>query len=251
MSNIEENHTHQQPHPYQLEKPKINPIYWIYYFITNRSKYLQNSFSWFTYFFMALIFILFKYLPYSISITLTDSDVPGVYFNIRQGIYSKVDNSNTLLDNNYINDCVIKKGDCKNRWLNNKSKLTTYTKGDFISFCIPGLEYTLKAFTAGLPRDNACPFGGAILQKHIAGVPGDKVIKTDLGIYINGKLVQNSKLPTSANESQSVLAKNKEYIIPDGYYYISGRNPRSFDSRYYGFVWQGFILEKSYLLMRF
>lgn len=240
-----------QSKPYQLDKPKINPIYWTYYSVANKSKYLQDPFRWFTYLIFALIYILFKNLPYSMSITFTDSDVPGVYFNVRQGVYSSIDDSNTLLDNNYINDCVIKKGDCKNRWFENKSKFTAYMRGDFISFCIPSLEYTFKAFGAGLPRNNSCPFGGAVLQKHIAGVPGDKLIKTDLGIYINGKLIQNSKLPNSFNESQSVLVKNKVYIIPDGYYYISGKNPRSFDSRYYGFVWQGFILDKSYLLLRF
>lgn len=68
--------------------------------------------------------------------------------------------------------------------------------------------------------------------KEVAAAPGDIVIFSSKGMYVNGKL-----LPNSAPESGIPHFPYGEYVVPpDMYLGVGTRNPDSWDGRYYGFL---------------
>jgi type IV secretory pathway protease TraF len=71
------------------------------------------------------------------------------------------------------------------------------------------------------------------LMKHVAGVPGDVVRVTPEGSYINGKLWPNSAVPAATNYHPY---PNGTYKLAPDQYWLLGRNPWSWDSRYFGMV---------------
>jgi len=94
-------------------------------------------------------------------------------------------------------------------------------RGTKILFYTPDLS---PYYRAGMP-----------FLKTVAGVPGDRVEKKGRCFYINGKDagcavkfdLQGRKVPYLANLSG---------IIPEKHYFVLGKHPRSFDSRYWGYV---------------
>jgi type IV secretory pathway protease TraF len=66
--------------------------------------------------------------------------------------------------------------------------------------------------------------------KQIAGVPGDFVQYTPLGVKVNGKLWPNSA-PIGPNH----VPFGTIILIP-GEYLLMGNNPLSFDARYFGWT---------------
>lgn len=70
--------------------------------------------------------------------------------------------------------------------------------------------------------------------KKIVGVAGDVIThKNDL-VFING--VYAGDVFSSTQEGKP-LTKGPEGIIPEGFYYVLGEHPRSFDSRYNAIGW--------------
>jgi conjugative transfer signal peptidase TraF len=83
-----------------------------------------------------------------------------------------------------------------------------------------------------------CPGQAEVLLKPVAAIPGDRVTVSDDGISINDNQVPDSTpLPRddlgrplkSAAKGISVVGNEEVWII-------SSRDPRSYDSRYYGAV---------------
>lgn len=77
---------------------------------------------------------------------------------------------------------------------------------------------------------------GTTMGKIAAGVPGDRVLVNDRGIFINGEFFGplNDYVITKVKLAREDLFK--EYVIPDGKYLMLGTLPRSYDGRYWGLV---------------
>ncbi|WP_244131280.1 signal peptidase I [Burkholderia gladioli] len=94
-------------------------------------------------------------------------------------------------------------------------------RGDYIAFVPPhGLM---------LPR-----FDGRMLAKQIAGLPGDQIVVKNDRAYVNGRfigaLILNGKLGKGAGGFDRVET------VPAGKLFVVGTLPRSYDSRYWGFL---------------
>ncbi len=68
--------------------------------------------------------------------------------------------------------------------------------------------------------------------KHLSGVAGDKIRKFDKWVWVGGKGAGYLNAQTTKGEK---LTPIKHEIIPQGYVFLSGTHPRSFDSRYQEF----------------
>ena len=87
-----------------------------------------------------------------------------------------------------------------------------------------------NGFWLGL--DKSCGRTPKYLKKAL-GLPYDKVIIKDNGVYINGQLILNTE----------IILKNKAYnkdiefiLEADEYFMLSDYNKYSYDSRYFGIV---------------
>lgn len=67
------------------------------------------------------------------------------------------------------------------------------------------------------------------LFKQVSGVPGDEVAVAGRHIYVNGRYVGTAKPRTFDGWPLAPIAPT---VIPEGYYFVSGSSPDSFDSRY-------------------
>jgi len=66
--------------------------------------------------------------------------------------------------------------------------------------------------------------------KEIAGMPGDRVTFTPGGVYINGRLWPDSA-PKGPNHYPF-----SSIVLQSGEYLLMGRNPLSYDARYFGWT---------------
>lgn len=74
------------------------------------------------------------------------------------------------------------------------------------------------------------------LIKRLVGIPGDTLVVNNLGVTINGVLVESSISGTY---------HTYDTVIPEGYYYFMGDNRgNSNDSRYFGLVSKDLVLGK-------
>lgn len=87
-----------------------------------------------------------------------------------------------------------------------------------------------RATSGPITRGSMVELGN--LTKHVAGVPGDIVRVTPEGSFINGEL-----WPKSAPIGQDYKPfPFGTYKLGPGQYWLLGRNPSSWDSRYAGFI---------------
>ena len=92
-------------------------------------------------------------------------------------------------------------------------------------------EYVyFKPFAPGLAYVKA-----HYVVKQIVGLPGDTLSIQDEVIKINGKIVgEGLPLATWYRRPKSAYAKNE--VIPQGHLFVMGTNPKSNDSRYWGYI---------------
>lgn len=86
--------------------------------------------------------------------------------------------------------------------------------------------------------------------KRVIGLPGDR-IKLDNGdVYLNGKKLDQSFLPTDVRTNGgSFLGEDSEVVVPENDYFVMGDNrPFSSDSREWGFVPKSAVIGKSLLV---
>ena len=112
-------------------------------------------------------------------------------------------------------------------------------RGTEVEFCPPA-SVTPAAFPFYMRGD--CPAGGMAMMKTVAGIPGDRVVVTMAGIWVNGRhLPYSSQLVRSTAYPWVHLPHQvRSFVLaPDQYWmYGSGAKPplaaQSFDSRYWG-----------------
>src|ERR1700732_656889 len=109
-------------------------------------------------------------------------------------------------------------------------------RGVTVLFCLAG-----GAAAGGLPRGyleaGTGPGGSPPLLKPIAAVPWDYVVIDQNGVVVNGQPIPNSA-PLAVDPSGRVLrvaVPPGSYVVrQDSVWVVSGHDPRSYDSRYWG-----------------
>jgi conjugal transfer pilin signal peptidase TrbI len=81
---------------------------------------------------------------------------------------------------------------------------------------------------------------GTAVVKQVAAVPGDRVTVDRAGVSINGEhvgellhLEPGQKLWAQGRRLSDV---EREEVVPRGHWWMMGTHPRSYDSRYWGFI---------------
>lgn len=108
--------------------------------------------------------------------------------------------------------------------------------GDLVSFCL-GQNQSALALERQYLESGSCPAGARPLLKKLAGVPGDQVIQTEEGIFVNGSRWENTVFSEVDSQSRPMPAASLSGVIPEGMALVlSDAHAGSFDSRYFGFV---------------
>jgi conjugal transfer pilin signal peptidase TrbI len=110
--------------------------------------------------------------------------------------------------------------------------------------CLPYTLFIIDKQDKQLDRHNLFAFysknmnpyypNGTIVVKELAGIPGDRVVVNEGKVYVEGKL--RGDLP----HVKKLKKKNSDYqrdeLVPAGKYWAMGTLPKSYDSRYWGYV---------------
>ena len=111
------------------------------------------------------------------------------------------------------------------------------TRQQAVALCLPEAAARLGRERGYLDYGD-CPGQAEMLIKTIAAIPGDRVTVSDDGISINGEPVADSK-PLASDEAGRPLKSTDKgvYVVANNeVWVISSRDPRSYDSRYWGSV---------------
>lgn len=104
----------------------------------------------------------------------------------------------------------------------------------------------LVAFQADERMAPWLPFGRVVV-KIATGVTGDHVIVDERETSVNGQRVSEG-LALSEKLGKSPADFNRNETVPAGAYWVTGTHPKSFDSRYWGFVYDRQLIGKAYAL---
>lgn len=109
-------------------------------------------------------------------------------------------------------------------------------RGGVYSITAEGIAYILKE--ADPIAHHMIPYyeDGKILTKVVDGLPGDHISISEKGVFINGKNMEIGELVLYKTLAKSKASFTKEFIVPEGYLYVSGRTEQSLDSRYWGLI---------------
>lgn len=121
--------------------------------------------------------------------------------------------------------------------------LTTYTQLlESASESLEGIHYILVHKSSAIKRGDIVLIqehtpqyvGEKSFTKRVIGLPGDQIVKHKEGLELKAK---NSSISTTfplleKTKEGQVLTPLYSQIIPEGYVFVAGNHPRSFDSRY-------------------
>ena len=111
-------------------------------------------------------------------------------------------------------------------------------RGEVVSVCLPDRVEIREAAQRGYISVGACPGGHEPLIKPVAAIPGDLVTVTARGVAVNGERVADSGAlgKDSAGRPLRPIAAGAYRVPADAVWLLSGHDPRSVDSRYFGAV---------------
>lgn len=111
-------------------------------------------------------------------------------------------------------------------------------KGSLVIFCPENNSALRQARERGYIGAGFCPDGYGYMIKKLLASKNDKVEISSLGVFVNGKLLANSKPMATDSEGQPL--PHLEYNIPalddNSVLLMSDYNPKSFDARYFGVI---------------
>jgi len=118
------------------------------------------------------------------------------------------------------------------------SARTAPKRGDIVAVCLPDGAALRQATHRGYIAAGPCPDEAEPLVKPVAAVSGDLVTVSANGISVNEAPLANTAAP-ARDEAGRVLQPvpaGSYRVAPDEVWLLSGHDPRSFDSRYFGAV---------------
>lgn len=109
-------------------------------------------------------------------------------------------------------------------------------RGEIVVVCLPQTAVTHEAARRGYIPAGTCAGGLAPLLKPVAAVSGDVVMVSVAGLAVNGRPVANGAplLRDSAGHELRPMQAGIYPVAPGKIWLLSGHDPRSFDSRYFG-----------------
>ena len=111
-----------------------------------------------------------------------------------------------------------------------------FRRGEIVTLCPPEtLPFRQAAARDYLPA-GFCPGGLQPLVKPIAAIAGDLVTVSAAGVMVNGASVPGTASVAwdSAGRPLSPFPAGAYRVAPGALWLLSGHDPRSFDSRYFG-----------------
>jgi conjugative transfer signal peptidase TraF len=109
-------------------------------------------------------------------------------------------------------------------------------RGEVVVVCLPDTALLRMGRERGYISPGYCPSGSEPLVKPIAATAGDIVAISPTGVMVNGRAVQDTaqlSRDSGGRPLKSVPAGTYP-VAPGEVWLLSGHDPRSFDSRYFG-----------------
>jgi conjugative transfer signal peptidase TraF len=109
-------------------------------------------------------------------------------------------------------------------------------RGAFVTVCLSDTAPIREAAARGYLPAGICADGYAPLVKPVAAVAGDRVTVTPRGIAVDGRPVPHTAqlVRDSYGRPLRAVAPGVYPVMPGQVWLLSGHDPRSFDSRYFG-----------------
>lgn len=106
---------------------------------------------------------------------------------------------------------------------------------DIVKICPPDNEVVQLARERLYISAGFCPGRNEALIKKVLALPGDEVRVEPEGLYINGRIVENTAILFADSQHRAMPYEVTTYQIKPGQIFIySDYNDKSFDSRYFG-----------------
>ena len=111
-------------------------------------------------------------------------------------------------------------------------------RGEIVVVCLPNTAPVRMAEERGYIPSGHCPGGSEPLLKPVAATAGDVVVVSTAGLTVNGRAVQDTAplVQDSAGRPLRPVPAGAYPVAPGEVWLLSGHDPRSFDSRYFGSV---------------
>ena len=87
---------------------------------------------------------------------------------------------------------------------------------------------------------------GTLFAKRFVGCPGDVLSVRGKDFRLNGK--KTASATGKDSEDREVGVFRFDGVIPEGMYFVLGDGPRSYDSRYWGFVKKSWVVGRGFPL---
>jgi conjugative transfer signal peptidase TraF len=109
-------------------------------------------------------------------------------------------------------------------------------RGEVVTICPPDTKPIRLGAARGYIPAGSCPGGYEPLVKPIAATAGDRVAVSAAGVTVNGQPVRGTAQLTrdSAGRPLRPFPAGAYQVLPGEVWLLSGHDPRSFDSRYFG-----------------
>lgn len=109
-------------------------------------------------------------------------------------------------------------------------------RGEIVAICPPDTAPVQAGAERGYIPPGRCPGGYEPLLKPIAATSGDVVAVSTSGVAVNGEVLQDTAqlAQDSAGRPLKPVAAGVYPVAPGEVWLLSGHDPRSFDSRYFG-----------------
>lgn len=91
---------------------------------------------------------------------------------------------------------------------------------------------------------------GQQVVKFAIGLPGDHVVVTPESVWVNGVKVRDNQFKVLGEDRgtpQPIVPRDE--IVPPGHYFVLGGLPRSYDSRFWGYVEPERVVGKAHPLL--
>jgi conjugative transfer signal peptidase TraF len=112
------------------------------------------------------------------------------------------------------------------------------TKGSLVIFCPADTAVFRQAKERGYIGAGFCPGGTGYMIKKILAAANDRVEMTNIGVFVNGALLPNSKSMDTDLEGRPLSPVKADIKALDdrSVLLMSDYSPKSFDARYFGLM---------------